>query len=89
MSYQVRTTHYFEKQLSKLDKQVSRNILKWLSKHIDGGDNPRVSGKPLLGNHAGQWRYRIGDYRVICKIDGNELIVLALEVGHRKQVYKK
>ncbi|MBC6309876.1 type II toxin-antitoxin system RelE/ParE family toxin [Listeria sp. FSL L7-1582] len=60
-----------------------------MSYQIDGGDNPRVSGKPLLGNRAGRWRYRIGDYRVICKIDGDKLIVLALEVGHRKQVYKK
>ncbi|MBC1459212.1 type II toxin-antitoxin system RelE family toxin [Listeria newyorkensis] len=88
MSYQIKTTRQFEKQLSKLDRQASRTILRWLSKHIDGAANPRISGKALLGNYAGQWRYRIGDYRVICKINGDELIVLALEVGHRKQVYK-
>ncbi|EUJ25382.1 type II toxin-antitoxin system RelE family toxin [Listeria cornellensis] len=89
MSYQIKTTRQFEKQLSKLDRQASRTILRWLSKHSDGTDNPRTSGKALLGNYAGQWRYRIGDYRVICKVDGDELIVLALEVGYKKQVYTK
>ncbi|EAC5024880.1 type II toxin-antitoxin system RelE/ParE family toxin [Listeria monocytogenes] len=89
MSYQVRTTTRFEKQLVKLDPQISRLILKWLSKHIDGTDNPRATGKALIGNYSGQWRYRVGDYRVICRIMEDELVVLALEVGHRKQVYGK
>ncbi|MBC1333905.1 type II toxin-antitoxin system RelE/ParE family toxin [Listeria booriae] len=88
MSYQVRTTPRFEKQLSKLDKQVSRTILRWLAKHIDGADNPCISGKPLLGKYAGQWRYRVGDYRVICQINDGELIILALEVGHRSGIYE-
>ncbi|MBC1890742.1 type II toxin-antitoxin system RelE/ParE family toxin [Listeria booriae] len=88
MSYQVRTTPRFEKQLSKLDKQVSRTILRWLAKHIDGADNPRISGKSLLGKYAGQWRYRVGDYRVICQINDGELIILALEVGHRSGIYE-
>lgn len=83
MSYQARTTPRFEKQLSKLDKQVSRTILRWLAKHIDGAGNPRVSGKPLLGKCAGQWRYR-----VICKINDGELIILALEVGHKSGIYE-
>ncbi|EAC3775847.1 type II toxin-antitoxin system RelE/ParE family toxin [Listeria monocytogenes] len=89
MSYQVRTTTRFEKQLAKLDPQVRRLLLKWLSKHIDGTDNPRATGKALIGNYSGQWRYRVGDYRVICRIMEDELVVLALEVGHRKQVYGK
>lgn len=87
MSYQVRTTTRFEKQLSKLDPQVSRLILKWLAKQIDGTDNPRATGKALVGNYSGHWRYRVGNYRVICRIEDEKLIVLALEVGHRKQVY--
>lgn len=62
-------------------------ILKWLSKNIDNTDKPKKSGKALVGNHNGKWRYRIGDYRVICKIEENELIVLALEVGHRRKIY--
>ncbi|EAC3456841.1 type II toxin-antitoxin system RelE/ParE family toxin [Listeria monocytogenes] len=89
MSYQVRTTTRFEKQLVKLDSQSSRLLLKWLAKHIDGTDNPRTAGKALIGNYSGQWRYRVGDYRVICQIMEGELVVLALEVGHRKQVYGK
>ncbi|MBZ6528099.1 type II toxin-antitoxin system RelE/ParE family toxin [Aerococcaceae bacterium DSM 111021] len=49
-------------------------------------ENPRLVGKSLTGNFSGQWRYRIGDYRLICHIDDNELVILSLEVGHRKDV---
>ncbi|MGY3745833.1 type II toxin-antitoxin system RelE family toxin [Vagococcus salmoninarum] len=88
MTYRVRTTEQFDKQLSKLDKFASRTILKWLAKNLEGVANPRSIGKRLVGNYSGKWRYRVGDYRVICKIEDEELIVLALEVGHRKKVYK-
>lgn len=57
-------------------------------KHLEGCDNPRTFGKGLSANRAGQWRYRIGDYRLICYINDNELIILALSIGHRKEVYK-
>lgn len=89
MTYQLRTTIKFEKQISKLDRYTGRTILKWLAKNIDGSSDPRTSGKPLSGNHSGKWRYRIGDYRVICKIEDSELIILALEVGHRNKVYSE
>ncbi|EUJ17347.1 hypothetical protein PGRAN_16137 [Listeria grandensis FSL F6-0971] len=72
MSYQVRTTFRFEKQLSKLDRHAGRTILKWLSKHVDGTENPQASGKALVGNYDGHWRYRIGDYRVICRIEEDQ-----------------
>ena len=86
-NYRVETTPKFDRQLAKLDRFTTRMILKWLSKNIDNTDNPKKSGKLLVGNHNGKWRYRIGDYQVICKIEENELIVLALEVGHRKKIY--
>lgn len=86
-NYRVETTPKFDRQLAKLDKFTARMILKWLSKNIDNTDNPKKFGKSLVGNHNGKWRYRIGDYRVICKIEENELIVLALEVGHRRKIY--
>lgn len=88
MTYRVRTTEQFDKQLSKLDKFASRTILKWLAKNLEGVTNPRATGKRLVGNYSDKWRYRVGDYRVICKIEDEELIVLALEVGHRKKIYK-
>lgn len=86
-NYQVKTTRNFEKQLSKLDKFTARIILKWLLHNIDGTENPKRYGKSLVGNHSGKWRYRIGDYRIICKIEEEKLIVLSLEVGHRKNIY--
>lgn len=77
-----------DKQLSKLDAGVRRVIVSWLLKHIDGCDDPRVYGKGLTANRAGEWRYRIGDYRVLCEIRDDELIVLAIAVGHRRDVYR-
>ena len=75
-----------DKQLSKLDAGVRRVIVSWLLKHIDGCDDPRVYGKGLTANPAGEWHYRIGDYRVLCEIRDDELIVLAIAVGHRRDV---
>lgn len=76
-----------DKQLSKMDTGVRRVVLSWLLKNIDGCDDPRAHGKGLTANHSGEWRYRIGDYRVLCELCDEELIVLALEVGHRSNVY--
>lgn len=89
MGYSLQTTSRFDRQLRKLDRFDAVTILKWLSKNVDGTDNPRQIGKALVGNHAGKWRYRIGNYRVIVKIDDHEMILLALEVGHRREIYSK
>ena len=62
-------------------------IVGWIEKNIEGCENPRLHGKGLLGNKSGQWRYRIGDYRIVCEIRDNEVVVLVLEVGHRKNIY--
>lgn len=88
MSYHIDFTEKFEKQLKKLDKFESRQIISWLLKNIEDTDNPRKTGKGLTGNHSGEWRYRVGNYRVICLIDDNKLTVLALEVGHRRDIYR-
>lgn len=76
------------KQLKKLDKQTSRLIIAWLRKNVDGCEDPRAHGKDLVGDKAGIWRYRIGDYRVLCELNDGDLVVLALEVAHRKSVYR-
>lgn len=78
-----------EKQLSKMDAGMRRIIVAWLLKNVDGCDDPRAHGKGLTGNLSGAWRYRIGDYRVLCDIRDDELVVLALEIGHRREVYKQ
>jgi len=87
MSYSVKTTPTFDRQIRKPEKFDATTILRWLHKQIEGTKNPIYTGTPLVGNYTGKWRYRIGNYRVITKIDGGKLIVLALEVGHRKNIY--
>ncbi|MDO4813896.1 MAG: type II toxin-antitoxin system RelE/ParE family toxin [Gemella sp.] len=76
------------KQLKKLDKPVAEMIVRWLYKNIDGVSNPRSQGKALTGDKQGLWRYRVGNYRVVCDIVDDRLIVLSLAVGHRKDIYK-
>lgn len=85
--YHVNLTETAKKQLSKLDKNTQRLITSWLKKNIDGCEDPRIHGKPLAANLKDKWRYRIGDYRVICEIQDNKLIVLAISIGHRKEIY--
>lgn len=75
------------KELKKLDTYVSRLIIAWMNKNIDGCSDPRAHGKGLSANRAGQWRYMVGDYGVLCDIKDDEVLVLALTVGHRKNVY--
>ena len=76
-----------DKDIKKLDKHTQQFIINWLQKNIDNTDNPRAKGKGLVGDKGGQWRYRIGDYRVICEILDTEVIVYALSVGHRSEIY--
>ncbi len=73
--------------LAKLDKPVRQQIEKYLDKLLTL-DDPRSRGKSLTAERAGQWRYRAGDYRIICEIHDDVLIVLVLSIGHRSKVYK-
>jgi len=77
------------KQLRKLDKQSARRILDFMDERIAGAQNPRDTGKALTGPLLGTfWRYRIGDYRIICEIQDGKLCVLVIEIGHRSAVYR-
>lgn len=87
MKYKVIFTERAKKQLKKLDKHISALIIGWLEKNVENCENPRLHGKGLVGNKSGQWRYRIGDYRAICEIQDDKIIVLVLEIGHRKIIY--
>lgn len=89
MIFHVEFTESAKRELKKLDKYTQKIILLWLKKNLDGCANPRIHGKPLSANRAGQWRYRIGDYRVIAKIDDGKLIILVIVIGHRREVYDK
>lgn len=80
-------TAFALKQLKKLDKQVSSRILDYMDE-VAKLENPRERGKMLVGNLIGFWRYRVGDYRVLCKIKDNELVITVVNVGHRREVYE-
>jgi mRNA interferase RelE/StbE len=75
------------KDLKKLGRAAQRDIIAYLDERITGKATPRRFGKALKADMAGLWRYRVGDYRVICQIKDRELIVLVVAVGHRKDVY--
>ena len=89
MKYSVILTERAKIQLSKLDKPVAKLITSWLRKNLQGCENPRAHGKALTANHSGQWRYRIGDYRVIAEIQDDKVIIMIVEIGHRRNVYDK
>ncbi len=89
MKYKVMTTPRFDKEFSKLDRYTQKIIKGWIQKNLMGTEDPRTKGKGLTSNRSGEWRYRIGDYRLICQIEDNELVILALSVGHRRDVYDK
>lgn len=89
MSYSVETTSRFDKEFKKLDRYTQRMIKAWIEKNLIGCENPRAHGKGLTANRSSQWRYRIGDYRLICLIQDRELVILALTAGHRRDVYEQ
>lgn len=74
-------------ELKKLDKRWQLAILDYLEEEIAGLENPRNRGKALVGDKQGLWRYRVADYRVICEIRDTELVIIAVTIGHRKNVY--
>jgi len=76
------------KELRKLAPEIRRKILIFLKERIETELDPRRFGKALTSNFAGFWRYRIEDYRVICLIQDERLVVLALKVGHRREIYR-
>ena len=84
--YHVEFTKNALKQLKKMDKSSASLILGWIRKNIEGCDNPRIHGKGLTANRSGQWRYRVGDYRIITEIEDDKVIVLVLNVGHRRDI---
>ncbi len=85
MNWTIEYTRTAETQLRKLDP---RRILDYLDDKIAPLENPRSRGKVLVGPLGELWRYRIGDYRVICQIQDNVMRILVVEAGHRKQIYK-
>lgn len=76
-----------KKEFLKLDKPIQKQIQNFIVK-LQGMENPRSSGKALVRNLAGRWRYRVGDYRLVCEIDDEKILVTVLHIAHRREVYK-
>ena len=89
MGWTVSVSDVAERQLRKLDRPIQRRILDWLDDRIEACKNPRHFGEPLKGDLAGLWRYRVGDYRILCEIREQEVVVLVLSVGHRRQINQR
>ena len=89
MKYQVETTTGFDREFRKLDKYTQRMLKGWIEKNLVGCEDPYSHGKGLTANRGGQWRYCVGDYRIICEISDQKLLILALSVGHRREIYNE
>ena len=89
MAWTIEYTESARRQLRKLDRQIARSILDFMDERISGEHNPRDTGKALTGNLLGAfWRYRIGDFRIICDIQDAKLCVLVIQIGNRREVYR-
>jgi mRNA interferase RelE/StbE len=86
--YHVEISDYALKIFKKMDKQITTMIFAWISKHLENCENPRVHGKGLSANKKGIWRYRIGDYRLLAHIFDDRLVILVVDAGHRRDIYK-
>lgn len=87
MTWKVEFDPRAQKELDQLDRNHAKQILKYLSDRIAADEDPRRFGDPLRKDLSGLWKYRIGNYRVICDIQDQVLIVLVVRIGHRRRVY--
>jgi mRNA interferase RelE/StbE len=87
-TWRIEITRTAEKQIQKLSRGAQESIIQFLRARVRTADNPRQLGKPLHGDKGGLWRYRVGDYRLICDIRDERITILVVRVGHRKDVYR-
>ncbi len=89
MAWTIEFEDSAKKELAKLDKTVALRILKFLSRRIAGLDDPRSVGEALRGSSLGEfWKYRVGDYRIICKIVDARITIIVIRIGNRRDVYR-
>lgn len=89
MAWHINITETAKKQLKKMDRQTAQRITHYLRERVLGHENPRMVGAALQGDRLGDlWKYRVGDYRIIARLKDQELEILVVEVGHRREVYR-
>ncbi len=89
MAWNLEISPRAQQQLDKLDRTTARRISKFLYERVGRLNDPRQIGEPLQGTLSGFWRYRVGDYRIICSFEHDRLVVLVLRIGHRREIYKR
>ncbi len=87
MRYELRYTDKAIKSMRKLDRSVLVMLKAWIEKNLVDTANPRAHGKALTADRSGQWRYRVGDYRILADIQDDALVILLIDVGHRSRIY--
>ena len=86
--WKIKLSNDATKQVEKLDATTKKRIVKFII-DLAAVDNPRQQGKALKGKLSNYWRYRVGDFRIICEIIDNEIAIVVIEIGHRKEIYRK
>lgn len=89
MAWTIRYTKQAERQLKRLSPEVERRLRSFMEERVTRYEQPRVLAKRLTGAYEDEIRYRVGDYRIICRIQEWLLVVLVVEVGHRREIYRK
>jgi mRNA interferase RelE/StbE len=87
LAWQIEWDEEALKELKKLGHTASKSLVSYLENRIATDEDPRRFGKALTGDKVGLWRYRVGDYRIICRIEDEIIVVLVLRVGHRRDIY--
>lgn len=88
MAWRVEISQTAQRQIRKLDGQAQAAIIRYLQERVEPAENPHQLGKPLRGEMKKLWRYRVGDYRMICDIRDGDKTVVVLALGHRKHIYR-
>ncbi|EOH96663.1 plasmid stabilization protein [Enterococcus haemoperoxidus ATCC BAA-382] len=89
MKYNVIYMPQAQKQLKKMDRNQARIIIAWIRKNLEATTDPRQHGKGLTGTKSGEWRYRIGNYRILADINDSEIRIEIFSIGHRSTIYKR
>lgn len=88
MAWKIEYARSVQKTVRKLDPQVQRRIREYMEQRVASLEDPREIGERLKGQLSGLWRYRVGDYRIVCRLQDEALVILVVRVGHRKEVYQ-
>jgi mRNA interferase RelE/StbE len=89
LAWQIKISQTAEKRLKKLDREVARRLIAFMRERVAVLDNPRVLGEALKGSELGEfWKYRVGDWRLICEIEDARITVTVVDLGNRREVYR-